>query len=101
MAICFLGVASEKLGVGYTEDACTCTIPENARKHGGSDAIVEAWNSLILSRTLKPCYNIKPQLCVISEHDVVWDDVRKTVEEASSSEFTESLNLLEELMKQN
>lgn len=101
VAVCFLATANEKLGMGYVEDACTCTIPENARKHGGRDAILAAWNSLILLQNLEPCYNINPQLCVLCEHDVVWDDIRKTVEEASLSRFTESLDRIDGVMRKS
>ena len=57
LASCYLAVASEQLEMGYTRDVCTCTIPEEARKHGSRMAILEKWEALINSRKLRPCYS--------------------------------------------
>ena len=45
LAYCFLAVASEKLKLGYVDDACTCVIPEGARRHGAKEKIVEQWEN--------------------------------------------------------
>ena len=55
---------------------------------------------MTLSYELDPWYNINPQQ-VLGEHDVVWDDIRNTVEEASFPRFTESLDTLDQVMQQN
>ena len=59
LASCFLEVASEQLEMSYNSNACTVTIPENARRHGTREDIVQSWNELIMQRVLRPCYAIE------------------------------------------
>ena len=88
-------MASEELGIGYVGDACTCIIPEGARKHGGRDEIVRQWDGLTRLRNLRPCYNIALEQVTVSG-TAGWDHVRKIVEKVAVTECAEALKVVED-----
>ena len=97
LATCFLAVANEKLQMGYVRTACTCIIPEEARKHGGRAEVLATWEALLLDHSLPPCYRMEVQHVVISEDERVWDALKKTVENVSGSRFNDAVTAIENL----
>ena len=98
LAACFLAVASEELRIGYVGDACTCVIPEDARKHGGRHEILRRWDDLTKLRNLRPCYNIALEQVPVSSTPG-WDRVRKTVAQVAAKECGEALEAVDDLMR--
>ena len=98
VAACFLQVASEKLGVGYTPDACTNVIPEAAQREGSRETIQAAWQAALQARPHLPCYNITPEQH-ITEAPGSWEDVRQTVLGLGTREHEEALELLDRNMR--
>ena len=77
MASSYLEIASEKkLGMGYLNGACTCTIPEEARKHGTRDEILSQWDALIQLRNLRHCYNVELEQYIVSGQEG-WGGVKQ------------------------
>ena len=97
MASCYLEVASEKLGMGYLNDACTCTIPEEARKHGTRAEILSRWKALIQQRNLRPCYNIELDQYIVSGQEG-WCGVMETLATNATSACKEAMSVVDQLM---
>ena len=84
--------------MGYLNDACTCTIPEEARKHGTRNEILSQWNALIQLRNLRPCYNVELEQYIVSGQEG-WDGVKKTVAKVAGTECGEALNVIDQFMR--
>ena len=98
LASCFLEVASEQLEMRYDSNACTVAIPENVRRHGTREDIVQSWNELIMQRALRPCYAI--ELNQITPSDVGdWNSVRETVMTIAGTELALDLEQVDFVMK--
>ena len=98
LASCYLAVASEKLGVGYLRDACTCIIPEASQKHGGRTGIMRNWQDLLDRHKLLPCYNIGAEQ-VMPTSAKCWAGVQDLILNMAPKDYHGALNVIDCLMR--
>ena len=99
LASCFIAVANEELGSAYVGEACTCIIPEDSKKHGTRQLVLEKWYELIRMRKLSSSYNVSLKQIHISSIEG-WDGVRKTVGKVAATECAEALDIVDNLMQE-
>ena len=81
LAACYLGVAHTFLEVGYVDTACTCTIPEKAKKHGTREDIRAKWDTLIEEHGLTRSHLLAcEEVTKVSDCSSRWGKIKETIQ---------------------
>ena len=86
--------------MGYLDTACTCTIPENTKKHGTREDIRAKWDTLIEEHSLTRSHLLAcEQVTEVSDCSSRWGNIKETIQIIAGPAIVQDKLDVDEILK--